>query len=130
MIKAVDVHRYNDLATLLTEAAKRLEDLKAERNDLHEKLVNAVLARQRIQSDCAFVLAAEAKEKTFIPPYKDCAIELADEATVKEWVRTHHPHEQVYKLRLTPKAGKLRALRMNPKVAQVLDAIAKLRRAA
>jgi len=129
MIKAVDVHRYNDLGMLLTEAAKRLKELAAERNDLHERLVKAVLAHQRIQSECAFVLATEAKEQTFIPPYKDCAIEMADEATVIQWVTDHHPHKTIHKLQLTPKPGKLHA-RMNLKMAKVLGALAKLRRGA
>ncbi len=128
MIKAKDAQRFVDLSFLLTEAEKRLGDLKAERNDLQEKLTNQVLAAQRYESACVYVLTTEQKDKTFIPPYKDCATELAGEGAVKAWVKKNHPHKTYFKLEAQPRRGKLQ--RLSTRVTQILERLTALKTAA
>lgn len=127
MIKAVDVARYSDLRYLISKTHAELTDLEAERNDLEASLVQAVIDRQRVQRICSFTLAVEKGEKSFNPPYKSCAMDLAGESAVKAWVKKHHPHEASYKLTLTAKPG-IKVL-ISKAVNAALEAIGKVRRA-
>lgn len=106
MISSADVLRFSELKMMTAEASKTLRKLDAEKNEIERRLILAANEGQRVEGICPFRLQVNTEDKRYSPKYRDCAIELAGETAVTDWVIEHDPKETKEVLALIPKMAK------------------------
>lgn len=97
MIKENTILELEMLRQAETRANKTAKELHAKRVDLEAEIIAAFEAKQRVEGT-RYRLSVDTFTKPFIPPYKQCAIELSSEKEVFDWVEKHNPEEEGKKL--------------------------------
>ncbi len=121
MISNKDVLRFSELTLLTSETGKTLRKLNAEKDELERRLIEAANSGQKVEAICPFRLQVNTEDKRYQPSYKKCAIDLAGETKVTDWVIENDPHDTKQVLALIPKLAK--QILMSKPVRNVLAAL-------
>lgn len=97
MIKEATIMEYLFTQQRRKKLTREALELKAREDQLEAEMITALEGKQRVEVG-AFKLSIKKFIQAFRPSYKDCAVELASEVKVLEWVKAHDPKKEAKEL--------------------------------